>query len=564
MHPLTAAVPDSEVRRSEFVATRLARKVAPLFGVVWESNPFGCTWLCDFAALTLAEIGRGAPYPPREVQAAMDAGPVRDDGPGAMPPWRWAGRAVWTPRRGPTPTAIAHATLNRYGPDTKAAVVLTGANRLLLDVTAAIADVCRYLADLRVSPELRLAVWAGLVLEAYRGQPALVVAAIEARAIQRALATPWTGQIRLGASGDWARCEIGETAAAGSAAPGPAAAAGRSADPHRPVSLNLIDATLPLLDLPLQAADGRLISEAELLDDVASWWCRRLVQIGSPGRGIAWVAEQGGLHRTLQTYVPAGSLVAPFVAGVFSAFAIGCGQGRHLAKAQLPVLPPRDDLHRMPLPAQRAHLLVAYTVASYVRFDDDVPGRQPELRAAAQRSVQAACEAAACLGPADPVRLLLHGYAAYGEVRDLCLTRDPDPGQLGKAAAMLDARLGETAAAWHDGHLDPGTASYLLEAGAIALGRARAVLGDAGPAADPQSGRWRDVLLARGLDPAAALGDPAGLPAAQQYYLQNYADFRAATAGTAAELRDAQALQRACLRARDQGPGRGLSRALSS
>lgn len=559
MHPLTAAVPDSEVRRSEFVATRLARKVAPLFGVVWESNPFGCTWLCDFAALTLAEIGRGAPYPPREVQAALDAGPGHDGGPGAMTPWRWAGRAVWTPRRGPTPTAIAHATLNRYGPDTKAAVVLTGANRLLLDVTAAIAGVCRYLADLRVSPELRLAVWAGLVLEAYRGQPALVVAAIEARAVQRALATPWTGQISLGGSGDWARCEIGERAAAGSAAPGSGDAAGRSADPHRPVSLDLIDATLPLLDLPLHADDGRLISEAELLDDVAGWWCRRLVQIGSPGRGIAWVAEQGGLHRTLQTYVRAGSLVAPFVAEVFGAFAIGCGQERHLAKARLPVLPPRPDLDRLPLPAQRAHLLVAPTVASYVRFHDDVLRREPELRAAAQRSVQAACEAAACLGPADPVRLLLNGYAACCEVGDLCSARDPDPGQLGKAAAVLDARLDETAAAWHDGHLDPGTASDMLEAGAIALGRARAVLGSAGPAADPQAGRWRDVLLARGLDPAAALGDPAGLPAAQQFYLENYADFRAATAGTAAELRDAEALQRACLRVREQVAGRAGS-----
>ena len=70
---------------------------------------------------------------------------------------------------------------NRYGPDTKAAVVLTGANRLLRDVTAAIASVCRSMADQGTAPEIRLAVSAGLVLETFRGQPALVSAAVQAR-----------------------------------------------------------------------------------------------------------------------------------------------------------------------------------------------------------------------------------------------------------------------------------------------------------------------------------------------------------------------------------------------
>lgn len=96
-------------------------------------------------------------------------------------------------RRAPTPGAITHATLNRYGPDTKAAVVLTGANRQLREVTTAIASVCRSLADQDAAPEIRLAVWAGLVLEGFRGQQALVAAAVQAWEIQRALTTPMGG-----------------------------------------------------------------------------------------------------------------------------------------------------------------------------------------------------------------------------------------------------------------------------------------------------------------------------------------------------------------------------------
>ena len=145
--------------------------------------------------------------PRRPLPGARGARPAsRYAGPAA---WQLAGRAVWTPRRAPTPGAITHATLNRYGPDTKAAVVLTGANRLLRDVTAAIASVCRSLADQDAAPEIRLAVWAGLVLEAFRGQPALVAAAVQAREIQRALTTPWGEYLELRGLTTSARCEFG-------------------------------------------------------------------------------------------------------------------------------------------------------------------------------------------------------------------------------------------------------------------------------------------------------------------------------------------------------------------
>ena len=59
-------------------------------------------------------------------------------------------------------------------------------------------------------------------------------------------------------------------------------------------------------------------------------------------------------------------------------------------------------------------------------------------------------------------------------------------------------------------------------------------------------------MLARGIDPDIDLGDPLALPASQQYHLQNYAAYMAATAESVADLRRALAAQRACVRVRDQ------------
>ena len=92
-----------------------------------------------------------------------------------------------------------------------------------------------------------------------------------------------------------------------------------------------------------------------------------------------------------------------------------------------------------------------------------------------------------------------------------------------------------------------GTASYLLEIGAMALDRLR-VPGFG----DRLATLWRTTMLARGIDPDVDLDDPLALPAPQQYHLQNYAAFLAATAESDADLRRALAAQRACVRVRDQ------------
>lgn len=543
--PLTASMPDVEVPRSDVVAARIARKLGPLFGVVWEQNPFGCTWVCDFGRITLAEIARGAPNPAREVQAELDARTPHDGAESwdaERHAWLPAGRAVWTPRRGPTPASIAHATLNRYGPDTKAAVVLAGANRLLQDVTAAVAEVSRYLASENVSAEFRLAVWAGLVLEAFRGQPALVAAAIQARAIQRALTTPWGQHLWLRGLADSARCEFGAVGVDSSLTDPPGQ---EPASPQLPTCFDLVDSTLPLLSLPLRATDGPLLSQGELLDDIATRWCHRLLQIGYPGRGITWVDEVTPGHRSVQSYVRVGSAIAPFVAEVFSALLIADSPGKCANVAQVSRLLTGIDMGRLSRLSRRAHLVTAHILANYLRFYDDLLVTQPEVRTATRAlCAEAASAAARFLAPDDPATLLLAGYAAYCEAWDLSRSGSLEPAERADAAAALAKQLEQLTRAWRAGALDPGTTSYLLEIGVMALSRLDAE-GDL-------AGVWRNTMLARGVDAEHDLDDPATLPAPHRYHLQSYAAFLASRAASAQDLRMALALQRACVQVREQ------------
>ena len=537
-------MPDVEVPRSDVVAVRIARKVAPLFGVTWEQNPLGCTWVCDFGSITLAEIARGAPYPPRDVQLpekprARNGAVFRD---GQYPEWRPAGRGIWTFQRASTPSAIAHATLNRYGPDTKAAVVLTGANRLLQDVTAAVATVCGHMVKNGVGVEVRLAVWAGLVLEVFRGQPALVAAAIQARAIQRALMTPWGEHLWLPGLGESARCEFGaagrEPGFPGQGTPGA----------QSPTQFSLIDSTLPLLELPLPIQDGPLFSRKDLLDDIAARCCLRLLQIGQPGRGIAWVTELTPGHRSVQTYVRVGAAVAPLVAEVFSLLGFMDRPGSRIDGGEIPRLLAGIDFERLTRPARRAHLLGAHVLTSYLRFHDSLLRAQPELRATARALTGTATAAAVqCLGRDDPVTLLLEAYNSYSAAWDLSRDSTADSRRRADAATHLGRQLDRVIGAWRPGALDPGTAAYLLEVGVMALEWLRA------PGADPAelARFWQHAMLARGVDPSRDLDDPLTLPDAQCYHLQNYATFLASGAAGAAELRRALAAQRACVRIRD-------------
>ncbi|WP_320064284.1 hypothetical protein [Micromonospora sp. RTGN7] len=549
MHVFPAQIPAAEARRVDVVEFRVARKVAPLFGVSGGIDPFRRSWVCDYTALSLAEIGRGAPHPSRaersELEAASPAG--RPDGVGAD--WVWAGRGVWSRQQAALPGALSNATLNRYGPDTKAAVVLAGANRLLLGATDAVAAAARRLALVDCDPEVRLAVWAGLVLEVYRAQPALVVAAVQARQVQRSLSARWGEQVDRGrVKGVDAPSEIHP---AGVDGPDGETVDGR----WRPTSFDLVDSTLPALGLADDTADGPGLVTADALDDIASAWCHRLLGIGRPGRGVVWLTEDDDGSRRAEAMVRVGAVVAPFVAATLG----GTTAGERTSPPPLPPVPQAGELVDVAVLRRRAHLLGTHVAANYVRYRDEWLLEWPELRARTRELVGGTVDRCAeTLDDDDPVALLLRGYAAYLEVWDHTRVvrrspaaggdREPD----GPVAAVqrLTASQQQVVASWRAGRLDPGAAAYLLEIGNVALLDATAdpddgVTPGSGPHPTPTAMRswWSAILEARGIaadaDLAASLDS---LGDAQVFHLHHYAAWRAGS-GRRGDLRQALAVQ---------------------
>lgn len=578
MHVFPAWVPDAEVvPRSEVVEVRVARKVAPLFGVGDGVPPFRHSWVCDYTALSLAEIGRGAPSPDRAARSEMGTLTSDPVGAGEAAGWAWSGRSVWSAQQGALPGALTNATLNRYGPDTKAATVLAGANRLLRDATAAVAQVGQHLADTGCDAEVRLAAWAGLVLEVYRAQPALVVAAVQARQVQRSLSARWGAQVdRAGVIGVDAPSEVhpATDSTVHPAMDSTGGAPGREAATARwqPTSFDLVDATLPTLELADHPSDGPGLVTVDALDDIASAWCQRLLGIGRPGRGVVWLTETADGSRRAQAMVRVGAVVAPFVAASLG----GTSAGHRTSTPRLPVLPTADTLAAAPLLGRRAHLLLTHVTANYLRYRDELLVDWPQLRGQTRELVAAAVDrCTTVLAADDPVALQLTAYAAYLEVWDPPRAHRTDapgaPGRTattgrGAATARLIAAQQRVVAAWRSGTLDPGAASYLLEIGIVALrdaatdrppgtAPAPAIPAQAAPTepseADAEAGLtattvrrwWTAILTARGMGPGTDLAAQVdSLGDAQLFHLHHYAAWLADVGGRA-DLRRALKIQ---------------------
>jgi hypothetical protein len=520
VHALPAIVPEGEFPRAEVVPVRLARKVGPLFGVRWEHEPFGRTWVCDFATVTLAEIARGAPMPPKEEQARLDAVEPPRRGAGTADAWGLVGRAVWTPGKLVAPTTLANATLNRFGPDTKAAVVLTAANRLLEDATSAVTTVCEHLVRQGTSRPLALAVWAGLTLEVFRGQPALVVAAVQARAVQRSLTTRWGSQVVVGdLRSTAARCEIG------------ARAVDEGTDPWQPVRFSLIDDTLQVL-LGGSDGDGNAVG-SDRRDDIAGAWCRRLLQMGRPGSGMVWLSETDG-HRVAYSYQRVNAMVAPFVAEVLDDSATD-------VDAALPAWPDKTQLDRLSTAAVRAHAIAAHVASSYLRYADRAVHEAPAPRHRSRAYVEEAATATlGRLGRDDPAAILLAGYLEYLHLLDSIQEPAAEDIVGEQVQAMVTAQQ-HTSTALREGLIDPGAASYLLELGNVALDRAREHLHDATNVDRSLARFWREAVRARGMnaDPYIQLDELSG---SQIFHLANYAEYLSKRSSTADLRRSLQIL----------------------
>ena len=153
-------VSDDDFLSRDATAVRVARHVAVLFGVDVPANPSGRTWMGDYNAITSADIGRGGP-----------SGEQAGGG------------------------GIAPATLSKYGPETKAALVLTGADHLFETLRGRMSEVldivCQSEDTFPVADAMRVCAWASMLLDAYTAQPALFVSAVQARAVQRGALTRW-------------------------------------------------------------------------------------------------------------------------------------------------------------------------------------------------------------------------------------------------------------------------------------------------------------------------------------------------------------------------------------
>lgn len=318
---LSAVVPLLTEKRSELVPARLARKVAPLFGVPWERNPFGSTtWLCDFNTITLSEIARGAPSPTRTETARL-RGTTFDR------KWVFHNRAVVPGSEPSLPNEIVNATMNRFGPDTKSAVLLTAANALFEPVVEAMNEVIPLLRGTsgELHPALRVTAWATVVIEAFRSQPALVTAACKARSIQRTLlATPQFPRAGKLSELTLARCEIG--ARMGSGQPDPVT---------HPKDFRLVDHTLGEVDLAGQdglrhAAElgfgfgelgaGRLRGGRHLRAELANHLVGLLLDAAEPdGVGYVWISEREPGQVVAEALLPSDTIIGALLAQVSAA-----------------------------------------------------------------------------------------------------------------------------------------------------------------------------------------------------------------------------------------------------
>lgn len=505
MSLLPAVVPDIPEVRSELVPARIARKVAPLFGVAWHEGPFGAqSWVCDYGKITLSEIARGAPLPTRAQAAVLATDRDR--------PWQLVDRVAVTRGPGTLPHEIANATLNRFGPDTKAAVVLTAVNRLLAPVGDAIEAALPFVigsGPAMLPFELRLAVWAGLLIEVFRSQPALVAAGIRARTIQRELVL-WRVPLSAELVGfPLTRCEIGPDDQ-GSNLLG------------RPRTLDVADRTFRALQV--RAAWQGLDSaepDSRLLDDTIDLLLRRLLAIGTPNDAShLWLSEREPGHLVLEAHVPPTPIVDLFVGQ-----AVRMLGGRDDAVRQrMPVVPTSGELAALNPLARRAVVIGLLTLVRHIQFAhasrDSTRADVLDVLGTVDRIARES------LDPGDPVRALARCRVADMVVHTL---RHDVRNDLARPVAELRTALRWVQELFRAGIVDRGAAAEAISSANVELNVVRWTNADRPDASRlPDPVELHDELRSNWL----VFHDALQLHSAEAeqtagYHLHNYAAFLA-------------------------------------
>jgi hypothetical protein len=507
---LPAEVPEVPETRTDVVPARLARKLAGLFGIRWAGNPFPLTWVCDYSALTVSEIARGAPARPG-LPPPVEA---------ASAPWTVVDRAVVShglrgARPAPLPNEIANATLNRFGPDTKAALVLTGANVLMAPVTNAIRNALSFLRQQAALAELpaaaQVGAWATLILAAYRSQPALVAAGLQARRVQRANLTDPDFVVPIGGA---ARCEIG----------GESAVIAQPDPRTHPRDLDLIDATLSaaFANLAAAAQPGAQRRQQDLVDR----WLSRIEELGtSHGAGQLWLVDTADSHRRVEAFVPQDPIIDSFLDEIGCRLE-GADGGINWA---LPSIPVARQLAGMPHLSKRC---VALALCMLIRYSFDSGDPDPFADLHTLACLDALDDLVKATMPrTDPAAVIV--LTRIADMRLEVLRQDiAYDSQLPAAVAELVDHLQTAHRLARRGAMSVGDAAEIASSGAVELlatwrrHQATEVPG-LPPAEDLRTTLyelWRHTLKALGLDPERLL-DQVGVTRPISFHLHNYATF---------------------------------------
>ncbi len=186
MH-LRAEMPAAKIASRGLMELRIARKVAALSGLAGPPDNSddagrGRAWLADYGLLSVTELTLGGPLvdPAPPVGIEQDAGVFVRDG----------RRFRHVDGAGIDVMPIPNVALRDYGPNTQAALVLTGVNKVLEPVSRAVIEA---MADIRVqvdSPHLLVAVAQCMLQEVFAAQPILLLHGLQAARIQRTLVWP--------------------------------------------------------------------------------------------------------------------------------------------------------------------------------------------------------------------------------------------------------------------------------------------------------------------------------------------------------------------------------------
>ncbi|WP_432246230.1 hypothetical protein ACRB8A_20160 (plasmid) [Arthrobacter sp. G.S.26] len=472
--------PSPAVRRNDITGIKLARHVAVLFGVDVPENPTETVWVSDFNKVSVGDIGRGAPklsvkknqkvgpLPLKGwylVNRALVAGPSTDTGIiGAAPPVRVEGV-----------DEVPSATLNRFKPDTKAAALLAGADRLFAGLEETFKDTLRVLGTLEdgtlLADNVRIGIWASLLAEVYRSQPALFTAAVQARLTQRAALSQWQPRVSLTLSTESATCEFG---------------AEGNDDYWEPTTLGILDGVIrdyvrpsigPGLSSPSALTKTRdesvdknvgpdknsapIGAETDgspagsddpnrdyLIDGLVDRWCRHLTQ--SSDRGLTWTVQEQS-RRSVDIYLSGLTPLSRFLTEIqlLSPQILPYGEDSRGETSQWlpldvtlekhrrrirPRIPSRAELSPLPEKSQKAiiHTLICLhrALRGATAFRDRGARMLQEIRDDEQRVAELS---ASLWGAEAPLSTWSHHMSLRSRIE---AARDKDPG-------FVDANWGE-------------------------------------------------------------------------------------------------------------------------